>query len=151
MLFKPTLGQLILGAVMLRPGWMRRYVPAELRDASRSILTAFGFIWRAEIESDRVLDDRVLDDRGREAMAAVAQGSHADILREVWERCGILRLSHPPPATNNEEDRTEPRGEQAHRARLGYSRGSVGLCHGAILRLNTAGSADGCLDGRIMV
>jgi hypothetical protein len=125
---------------------MRRYVPAELRDAARSILTAFGFIWRAEIEPDRVLDDL-----GREAMAAVAQGSHADILREVWERCGILRLSHPPPATNNEEDRTEPRGEQAHRARLGYSRGSVGLCHGAILLLNTAGSADGCLDGRIMV
>ena len=30
-LFKPTLGQLILGAVMLRPGWMRRYVPAESR------------------------------------------------------------------------------------------------------------------------
>jgi hypothetical protein len=57
---------------------MRRYVPAELRDAARSILTAFGFIWRAEIEPDRVLDDL-----GREAMAAVAQGSHADILREV--------------------------------------------------------------------
>lgn len=42
-MFKPTLGQLIPGAVMLRPGWMERYVPAELRDAARSTLTAFGF------------------------------------------------------------------------------------------------------------
>ena len=60
---------------MLRPGWMQRYVPAELRDAARSILTAFGFIWRAEIEPDRVLDDL-----GREAMAAVTKRSHSDIL-----------------------------------------------------------------------
>jgi hypothetical protein len=43
--------------MMLRPGWMQRYVPPELRDAARSILTAFGFIWRAEIEPDRVLDE----------------------------------------------------------------------------------------------
>jgi hypothetical protein len=34
---------LILGVVLSRPGWMERYVPAELRDAARSTLTAFGF------------------------------------------------------------------------------------------------------------
>jgi intracellular septation protein len=44
-MFKPTAVQLILGAVMLRPGWMERYVSAEERDAAGPMLTAFGFVW----------------------------------------------------------------------------------------------------------
>jgi intracellular septation protein len=44
-MFKPTVIHLILGAVMLKPGWMERYVPAEVRDAARPMLTMFGFIW----------------------------------------------------------------------------------------------------------
>jgi intracellular septation protein len=44
-MFKPTAIQLILGAVMLRPGWMERYVPAEAREVARPLLTAFGFVW----------------------------------------------------------------------------------------------------------
>lgn len=44
-MFKPTAVQLILGAVMLRPGWMERYVSAAERDAARPLLTAFGFVW----------------------------------------------------------------------------------------------------------
>lgn len=44
-MFKPTVIHLMLGAVMLRPGWMERYVPAEERDRIRPMLTAFGFIW----------------------------------------------------------------------------------------------------------
>jgi intracellular septation protein A len=44
-MFKPTTIHLILGAVMLRPGWMERYVPGQVRDAARPALTAFGFIW----------------------------------------------------------------------------------------------------------
>jgi intracellular septation protein len=44
-MFKPTAVQAILGAVMLRPGWMERYVPAAEREAARPLLTAFGFVW----------------------------------------------------------------------------------------------------------
>jgi intracellular septation protein len=44
-MFKPTAVQLILGTVMLRPGWMERYVAAAERDAARPQLTAFGFVW----------------------------------------------------------------------------------------------------------
>jgi intracellular septation protein len=44
-MLKPTAAHLLLGAVMLRPGWMERYVPAEARDAARSMLTTFGFVW----------------------------------------------------------------------------------------------------------
>jgi intracellular septation protein len=44
-MFKPTVIHLILGAVMLKPGWMERYVPAEVRDAGRPMLTMFGFVW----------------------------------------------------------------------------------------------------------
>jgi intracellular septation protein len=44
-MFKPTMIQAVLGAVMLRPGWMERYVPAAERDRARRMLTAFGFVW----------------------------------------------------------------------------------------------------------
>ena len=44
-MFKPTVIHVMLGAVMLRPGWMERYVPANERDRIRPMLTAFGFIW----------------------------------------------------------------------------------------------------------
>ena len=44
-MFKPTAVNVILGVVMLRRGWMERYVPAEIREQVRSALTVFGFIW----------------------------------------------------------------------------------------------------------
>jgi intracellular septation protein len=44
-MFKPTAIQMILGAVMLRPGWMERYVSPEERDMARPMLTTFGFVW----------------------------------------------------------------------------------------------------------
>jgi len=44
-MFKPTVIHVMLGTVMLRPGWMERYVPANERDRIRPMLTAFGFIW----------------------------------------------------------------------------------------------------------
>ena len=44
-MFKPTAIQTILGAVMLRPGWMERYVSPQERDAARPMLTTFGFVW----------------------------------------------------------------------------------------------------------
>jgi intracellular septation protein len=46
-MFKPTVINLILAAVMMRPGWMERYVPANVRDAARPMLTVFGYIWAA--------------------------------------------------------------------------------------------------------
>jgi intracellular septation protein len=42
---KPTAVHVLLGAVMLRRGWMERYVPAEMREAARPTLYAFGFVW----------------------------------------------------------------------------------------------------------
>ena len=44
-MFKPTVIHLMLGGVMLKPGWMERYVPAEVRGAARPMLTMFGFVW----------------------------------------------------------------------------------------------------------
>jgi len=44
-MFKPTVIHVMVGAVMLRSGWMERYVPANERDRIRPMLTAFGFIW----------------------------------------------------------------------------------------------------------
>jgi intracellular septation protein len=44
-MFKPTAIDLILGAVMLKPSWMERYVPVTVREVARPALRTFGFIW----------------------------------------------------------------------------------------------------------
>jgi intracellular septation protein len=44
-MIKPTLINLMIGVVMLKPGWMDRYVPAEVRSAVGPTLRMFGFIW----------------------------------------------------------------------------------------------------------
>ena len=65
----------------------------------------------AEIEPDGVLDDL-----GREAVAAVAQGSHADILPDtplasdpVSVTMSMLRLTPPTPSTVSWSDRAASR------------------------------------------
>ena len=42
---KPTLIYLIVGVVLLRPGWMNRYMPAIALAAVPDIVFVFGFIW----------------------------------------------------------------------------------------------------------
>ena len=35
----------VFGAVMLKRGWMERYVPETIRDVARPMLNVFGYIW----------------------------------------------------------------------------------------------------------
>jgi len=44
-MFKPTGINLVLGAVMLKRGWMERYVPEAIRDLARPMLNVFGYVW----------------------------------------------------------------------------------------------------------
>jgi intracellular septation protein A len=44
-MFKPTAINLVLGAVMLKRGWMERYVPEHMREISRPMLNLFGYVW----------------------------------------------------------------------------------------------------------
>lgn len=44
---KPTLVYLAVGAVMLRSGWMNRYVPPIVHDYAADVTTAFGYAWAA--------------------------------------------------------------------------------------------------------
>ena len=44
-MFKPTGINLVLGAVMLRRGWMERYAPESIRDLARPMLNVFGYVW----------------------------------------------------------------------------------------------------------
>jgi len=44
-MFKPTGINLVLGAVMLKRGWMERYVPEGMRDIARPFLNVFGYVW----------------------------------------------------------------------------------------------------------
>jgi intracellular septation protein A len=42
---KPSVIYLIVGAVMLKPGWMVRYVPDDAKDLVGDLAFAFGYIW----------------------------------------------------------------------------------------------------------
>jgi intracellular septation protein len=44
-MFKPTGINLVLGAVMLKRGWMERYAPENIRDLARPMLNIFGYVW----------------------------------------------------------------------------------------------------------
>ncbi|HLX80633.1 MAG TPA: septation protein IspZ [Burkholderiales bacterium] len=44
-MFKPSLIYIVVGAVMLKPGWMNRYLPAVALEAVPDIAIIFGFVW----------------------------------------------------------------------------------------------------------
>jgi intracellular septation protein len=44
-MFKPTGINLVLGAVMLKRGWMERYAPENIRDLARPMLNVLGYVW----------------------------------------------------------------------------------------------------------
>jgi intracellular septation protein A len=46
-LFKPSVIYVIVGLVMLEPGWLNRYVPDIVKTVSPDIATAVGFLWAA--------------------------------------------------------------------------------------------------------
>jgi intracellular septation protein A len=47
MMVKPTLIYLLVGAVMLKPGWMVRYLPPLAVEIVPDVATVFGFVWSA--------------------------------------------------------------------------------------------------------
>lgn len=46
-MLKPTLVYVAVGMVMLRPGWMVRYLPPIARERSTDVTTVFGYAWAA--------------------------------------------------------------------------------------------------------
>jgi intracellular septation protein len=46
-MLKPTLIYAAVGAVMLRRGWMNRYVPPVVLDWGADVTAAFGYVWAA--------------------------------------------------------------------------------------------------------
>jgi intracellular septation protein len=42
---KPSVIYFVVGAAMLRPGWMNRYVPPEDLAAVEDLMTSFGYVW----------------------------------------------------------------------------------------------------------
>ena len=53
---KPSILFLIVGVVMLRKGWMNRYVPAELVPRIQPEMTRFGYAWAALMLVSAVLN-----------------------------------------------------------------------------------------------
>lgn len=45
MLFKPSVLYAIAGAVMLKPGWMHRYMPAIAKALVADVAVVYGFVW----------------------------------------------------------------------------------------------------------
>lgn len=46
-MFKPTVIYLAVAAVMLKPGWMRRYLPPKAQGHGLGVSDAFGYVWSA--------------------------------------------------------------------------------------------------------
>jgi intracellular septation protein len=46
-MFKPTVVNCCLGAVMLKPGWMSRYLPAVAADVPQPLINALGYVYGA--------------------------------------------------------------------------------------------------------
>jgi intracellular septation protein A len=44
---KPTLIYLVVGAVMLKPGWMTRYLPTAAMEVVPDVASVFGYVWSA--------------------------------------------------------------------------------------------------------
>jgi intracellular septation protein A len=44
-MLKPTLIYVVVGMVMLKPGWMVRYMPPMALQWSRDVVVAFGYVW----------------------------------------------------------------------------------------------------------
>lgn len=44
-MIKPTLIYAAIGAVMLKPGWMNRYVPPIVQEYGSDVTTMFGYLW----------------------------------------------------------------------------------------------------------
>jgi intracellular septation protein len=44
-LMKPSIAHFAIGAIMLRPGWMSRYVPAVVRDNAPDLPVIAGYCW----------------------------------------------------------------------------------------------------------
>jgi len=47
MMVKPTLIYLVVGAVMLKPGWMARYLPPAAVEIVPDVASVFGYVWSA--------------------------------------------------------------------------------------------------------
>ena len=44
---KPSLIYLVVGVVMLKPGWMNRYPPPIAKELVPDVAFIFGFVWSA--------------------------------------------------------------------------------------------------------
>jgi intracellular septation protein len=44
-MIKPSLVYVIIGAVMLKPGWMTRYLPEVAKEIVPDVAVIFGFVW----------------------------------------------------------------------------------------------------------
>jgi intracellular septation protein A len=44
-MFKPSLIYIVVAAVMLKPGWMNRYLPAVALEVVPDVAVIFGFVW----------------------------------------------------------------------------------------------------------
>ncbi len=46
-MFKPTVVHAVIGATMLKRGWMSRYAPPEVREVAKPLMDVFGYVWAA--------------------------------------------------------------------------------------------------------
>jgi intracellular septation protein len=68
-MLKPTLVYAAVGAVMLKRGWMARYVPEVALQRSADVVDAFGYVWAALMFATALLNAGLALGGGRAAWA----------------------------------------------------------------------------------
>ena len=78
-MIKPSVLYVVVGAVMLKPGWMNRYLPPVAKELVPDVATIFGFVWAGLMFATAALNIVVALNFSvavwSEAMAAFAIGS----------------------------------------------------------------------------
>ena len=106
---KPSVIAVIVGLFMLRPGWLARYIPADIQDYIPDVTWFFGFVWAglmfvtAALNLLFVLVSRLLARVSRDFPGAVEAGLfavHRDhvVIGAAGVTDGGLRVTKPLPS-----------------------------------------------------
>lgn len=113
-LFKPSVIYAIVGVVMLKPGWLNRYLPAIAQKVVPDVAVKVGYVWSADVRLRRGERLRRADLRDHDLGRRDADLRHRQQDRGVPRRlCRApphRKASHPRHARSRARSRARARG-----------------------------------------
>ncbi len=147
-LAKPAIGHFAIGAIMLKRGWMLRYMPPIVAETIPEYVTVAGYAWAALMFVLGAGTIAVALDRRPEAVVVLRLG-RAGRRQDPRLRRAVCRVSAsssaagsaPPPAPNSRDTR-----RLGLRGEMGYTAGKLGDPR-TIRLLGSVGETEMAVDG----